>query len=61
MPQTQCRHLGKREPANGASHIAESVAAGVAVRFGVTSRSDADAVQNDDRGAPHQGFGIVCT
>ena len=38
-----------------ASDVAERVAAGVAVGVGVVRRADAEAVEHDDRGAPHHG------
>jgi hypothetical protein len=37
------------------------VTAGVSVKIGIVRWSDAEAIQDNDGGAPHYGFGMVCT
>jgi hypothetical protein len=61
MAKSECLELGKRESADCASHVPQSIAAGIPICFSIWRRSNPDPVENDDGGAPHQGFGIVCT
>ena len=51
----------ERETADGASDVAERVAAGVAIGVGVGRGADPEPVEHDDRGAAAHGRGVVCT
>ena len=61
MPQAKRGELGQVKSADRAGHVAQRVAAGVAVAIGVRGRADAEPVEDDDGGASHQERGIVCT
>ena len=61
MAQPQGLEPRNREASHRPGHIAQGVAAGIPIGFGIMGRPDAHAVENDDCGAPHQAFGMVCT
>ena len=61
MPQAERGELRQVKSADRAGHVAQRVAAGVAVAIGVRGRADAEPVEDDDGGASHQERGIVCT
>ena len=57
LPQTKRGQLWQAKPAERPGKVAQGVAAGVTVGLGVRGRADAEAVEDDDGGPPHQERG----
>jgi len=52
--QAEALQIGQGEPADRAGHVAQRVAAGIAVAGGIGRGPDSQAIEDDERGAPHQ-------